>query len=169
MDFLIVISVILLPYYLYRISRLRGMPRFMGMPKFEPNFSKPSDTSTQIIETNASVDDVLLAIKEAFSHLARSVELSPHSFQTNQLACNSYGSHFTKSATQFTLTPKTKGFLITAKTVVLPSGMAIFLWVVFVFTLVIPIITFVIYYHQKHIVRNTIEQNLKAISDQLRT
>ena len=99
--------------YFYRF-RIRDM--FGGQAKFEPNFSKSSDISTQIIETNASVDDVLLAVKETFSHLARSVELSPHSFQTNQLlSSNGYGSLLTNNATQFTLTPKTKGFLITAK------------------------------------------------------
>ena len=142
---------------------------FGGQAKFEPNFSRSSDISTQIIETNASVDDVLLAVKETFSHLARSVELSPHSFQTNQLlSSNGYGSLLTNNATQFTLTPKTKGFLITAKTVFGPSLWVLILGLVFIFTLVIPIIMYLLYFHQKHNVRNTIENGLKAISDQLK-
>ena len=137
--------------------------------KFEPNFSRSSDISTKIIETNASVDDVLLAVKETFSHLARSVELSPHSFQTNQLLHGSYGSMLTNNATQFTFKRNTKGFLITAKTVFGPSLFVFILGLFFICTLVMPIIMYLLYHHQKHNVRNTIENGLKAISDQLKT
>ena len=159
------LMIIFFPFVVIAICYL--ISRYMA--KFEPNFSKSSDISTQIIETNASVDDVLLAVKETFSHLARSVELSPHSFQTNQLlSSNGYGSLLTNNATQFTLTPKTKGFLITAKTVFGPSLWVLILGLVFIFTLVIPIIMYLLYFHQKHNVRNTIENGLKAISDQLK-
>ena len=159
------LMIIFFPFVVIAICYL--ISRYMA--KFEPNFSKSSDISTQIIETNASVDDVLLAVKETFSHLARSVELSPHSFQTNQLLHGSYGSKLTNNATQFTFKRKTKGFLITAKTVFGPSLWVFILGLFFICTLVMPIIMYFLYHHQKHNVRNTIENGLKAISDQLKT
>ena len=120
---------------------------------------------TQIVKTNDSDDHVLLMVVEVFQTLALKLERNNQVIIAESLQAT-FGSGLRNDVTRFTFKSMRNGVLVTANTEFKPSH---WFWICLVIGLVTVwgwVFLLPMYFYQMYLVKKTIENGLKRVSDE---